>query len=370
MNAFDELAGYRFSPGRDYDKRSVETFRARVLNLVDDLLNQVTQLQDEVADLRSREAKALEEHEAPVVPTTWLEAIAGEPDHRTPTADVVPFPVSDVPPSPGYNGGFVRPFVASTPSEPDVVETAPAAFPAPPVMAWLADLEQPPGDVVDVPAAADEPPAYLADEVDDPSLPRSSTADLLRSVPTPPLPPVIADLDAELVDLTASFHATESALVLDTAGDTDDEVLAPIVTLPVAPTPPAVVVPPHPPPQPPPAVEVSVPLPPAVAVAVPPPPPPPPPAPVVVTVPTPEREPVVAESWVPAPEPEPVAAEPLITFEPEPALVPEPERAPEPVGVGAAVGRYERLPIVLDDGLPDDGILPAPVRHWSGWMRD
>lgn len=352
MNAFDELAGYRFSPGRDYDKRSVETFRARVLNLVDDLLNQVTQLQDDVADLRSREARAVEEHEAPVVPTTWLDAIAGEPDRRSVTAAVVPFPMSDGPPSPGYHGGFVRPFVASISNEPSPTETAPAAFPAPPVMAWLADLEQPPGADDAMPLVAAEPATDVDeaadDDADDDAMPRSSTADLLRSVPSPPPTPAAVDLEAELVDLTASFHATESAVVVDTGGDTDDEVLAPIVTLPVPPRPPALVTPPPPPP--PPAIVVSVPWPP-VTVA---PPPPPPPVTAVPTV-----APIAAEH---------VAPDPLVTD----TVVPEPlvAFAPEPVGVGASVGRYERLPIVLDDGLPDEGNLPAPVRHWSGWMRD
>ena len=82
MNAYEELAGYRFASGRDYDKRSVETFRARVLNMVDELLNQVTQLQDEVADLRDRtrvvpaESFVAAPAGAPIVPTTWLEALA------------------------------------------------------------------------------------------------------------------------------------------------------------------------------------------------------------------------------------------------------------------------------------------------------
>ena len=37
--------------------------------------------------------------------------------------------------------------------------------------------------------------------------------------------------------------------------------------------------------------------------------------------------------------------------------------------VTAPAGAIERLPIVLDDGLPDDAPLPTPMRHWGGWMR-
>jgi hypothetical protein len=48
-NAYDELSGQRLDSGRGYDKRSVETFRARALDLVDELLRQVTELQDRLA---------------------------------------------------------------------------------------------------------------------------------------------------------------------------------------------------------------------------------------------------------------------------------------------------------------------------------
>ena len=58
MSAYDELAGFRFTSGRDYDKRSVETFRARALNRVDELLNEITRLRDEVAALRADGAEA------------------------------------------------------------------------------------------------------------------------------------------------------------------------------------------------------------------------------------------------------------------------------------------------------------------------
>ena len=98
MNAYEELAGYRFGSGRDYDKRSVETYRARVLNLVDELLNQLTQLQDEVADLRDRsriapaESLAAPPAVAPVVPTTWLEALAAPARCRPNLTTITPRP--------------------------------------------------------------------------------------------------------------------------------------------------------------------------------------------------------------------------------------------------------------------------------------
>jgi hypothetical protein len=48
-NAYTELSGQRLDHGRGYDKRSVETFRARALDLVDELLRHVTELQDRMA---------------------------------------------------------------------------------------------------------------------------------------------------------------------------------------------------------------------------------------------------------------------------------------------------------------------------------
>ena len=88
MNAYDELASYRFASGRDYDKRSVETFRARGLNLVDDLLNQITVLRDEVETLR-----ALVPELPPAAPTpkhafadSWLTALATEAEFPPPSA--------------------------------------------------------------------------------------------------------------------------------------------------------------------------------------------------------------------------------------------------------------------------------------------
>ena len=88
MNAYDELASYRFASGRDYDKRSVETFRARGLNLVDDLLNQITVLRDEVETLR-----VLVPELPPAAPTpkhdfadSWLTALATEAEFPPPSA--------------------------------------------------------------------------------------------------------------------------------------------------------------------------------------------------------------------------------------------------------------------------------------------
>jgi hypothetical protein len=49
MTTFDELSGYRFSPGRDYDKKSVEIFRARSLDVVDGLLREITSLRNELS---------------------------------------------------------------------------------------------------------------------------------------------------------------------------------------------------------------------------------------------------------------------------------------------------------------------------------
>lgn len=50
MTAYDDLIAYRFTPGKGYDKQSVETFRALALNQVDDLLNQITVLRDQMTE--------------------------------------------------------------------------------------------------------------------------------------------------------------------------------------------------------------------------------------------------------------------------------------------------------------------------------
>jgi hypothetical protein len=48
-NAYEELSRQRLDAGRGYDKRSVETFRAHALDLVDTLLRQVSELEDRLA---------------------------------------------------------------------------------------------------------------------------------------------------------------------------------------------------------------------------------------------------------------------------------------------------------------------------------
>ena len=63
-NPYDELSKQRLEVGRGYDKRSVETFRARALDLVDELLKQATELADRLAlgrhsDLSQTEAELL-----------------------------------------------------------------------------------------------------------------------------------------------------------------------------------------------------------------------------------------------------------------------------------------------------------------------
>jgi hypothetical protein len=60
-NAYAELSGHRLDAGRGYDKRSVETFRAHALDLVDELLRQVTDLEDRLV---ARGQPALSEAEA------------------------------------------------------------------------------------------------------------------------------------------------------------------------------------------------------------------------------------------------------------------------------------------------------------------
>ena len=49
MTAYDELATFQFKPGKAYDKRSVEEFRAAALTALDDALRATTLLEDQLA---------------------------------------------------------------------------------------------------------------------------------------------------------------------------------------------------------------------------------------------------------------------------------------------------------------------------------
>jgi hypothetical protein len=74
-NAYDELSGLRLDVGRGYDRRSVETFRARALGIVDDLLRRVTELEDRLA---AGGGPSLFEPE-----TDLVNAFRSNPDHET-----------------------------------------------------------------------------------------------------------------------------------------------------------------------------------------------------------------------------------------------------------------------------------------------
>ena len=54
MTAYDELATFQFKPGKAYDKRSVEEFRAAALTALDDALRATTLLEDQLAGGTSR----------------------------------------------------------------------------------------------------------------------------------------------------------------------------------------------------------------------------------------------------------------------------------------------------------------------------
>ena len=285
MNAYEELASHRFSPGRDYDKRSVETFRARVLNLVDELLNQVTQLQDEVADLRDRsralpvEPASVASSAAPVVPTTWLEALAGAGDLPA-AVDAPAVPV-------GAMAGAL------------------AAFPAPAVASWLAEL-----DGADDRAAGDDGD----DESDDSA---GSTAELLLAAAGNAVA-----VQAAAMATRNGNHPIELApsASTDTDTDTDTDTEAE----------------PASPPDPVRTVRFSVPA----------------------------SGPLGVAAANAASDSARTAADErrALTITP----------GDDVLATAGTTGTTDlaRLPIVLDDGLPADGPLPTPVRHWGGWMRD
>lgn len=317
VNPYEELAGYRFASGRDYDKRAVETFRARVLNLVDDLLNQVTQLQDEVADLRDRcrvaaieaapQAPAL-----PVVPTSWLAAVADAPDEAV---------------------------AAHLTGAPASYEALPAAaFPAPALGNWLAELETPPPAPIDADDGLDD------EDEDDDDIGAGSTAELL---------------------LAAAGNAVAAAAMATRNGSEIPPAPAPAPTfehVPPAARPPLFVpeLPDEPAPDAPDADAAVW----GIAVGAP---------STIAFEPTRGFEPMAAfvvRGLDAAPEAaSPIELEPFAPGDPATRrLVVTPTDAV--VAEPPPISELSRLPIVLDDGLPDDEPLPTPIRHWGGWMRD
>ena len=84
MNTFDELSEYRFSAGRDYDKKSVEIFRARSLDLVDGLLREITSLRNELSTRTASSSAGAGDGTGVVAETgvpSWLSELEGpQPD--------------------------------------------------------------------------------------------------------------------------------------------------------------------------------------------------------------------------------------------------------------------------------------------------
>jgi hypothetical protein len=95
VTAYDDLISYRFAGGKGYDKQSVETFRAMALNQVDELLHQLTALQDSVATTGSATERQLVEL-ARMLPPHERERLVAELTRPIEVAPAAPAGTSDL----------------------------------------------------------------------------------------------------------------------------------------------------------------------------------------------------------------------------------------------------------------------------------
>lgn len=178
VTGFDDLYSFRFAHGRGYDKQSVELFRAMALDLADDLLREITSLQDRLeesgaasteerslleafrtldADGRRRLLERLRPAPSPVVVPPSPAWLHGKPVSAPPPAPssitVPPAILGDRPPTP-------EPLAAPSPVREAVA--SPIVVKAPPAP-WLSAHEQTDARVLNFPAREPERPAAPVD---------------------------------------------------------------------------------------------------------------------------------------------------------------------------------------------------------------
>ncbi len=215
MTGFDDLHSFRFAHGRGYDKQSVELFRAMALDLADDLLREITSLQDR---LEESGAATAEER-------SLLEAFRTlDPDGRRRLLERLrpaPSPVV-VPPSPSWLQGDV---VSAPPPGPGSISVHPPIVGDRPTAAAAAAAPSPRHDTVAAPIVVKAPPApWLgADEQND-----------ARVLSFPAREPERAAdaVDAGLGDLFSRLDfGPPPADLLAAASNPEPPTLAPVITL-------------------------------------------------------------------------------------------------------------------------------------------
>ncbi len=178
VTGFDDLHSFRFAHGRGYDKQSVELFRAMALDLADDLLREITSLQDRLeesgtasaeerslleafrtldTDGRRRLLERLRPAPSPVVvppSPAWLQGdLVSAPPPAASSFTVPPASLGDRAPTP-------EPSAAPSPAREALA--SPIVVKAPPAP-WLGANEQTDARVLNFPTRDPEPTAAPVD---------------------------------------------------------------------------------------------------------------------------------------------------------------------------------------------------------------
>jgi hypothetical protein len=147
VTAYNDLSGYQFRAGKGYEKRSVEQFKAMALGSVDELLREVTQLQDKLAGIAQSAPPAATPESAMSYEEEQLLARFRAADGETRQAML--FGAAPAPVDVQTNGSFSH--------VPSPFENVPLQYAAPPIEPLSTPVAPPP------PVPFGEPVAPVAD---------------------------------------------------------------------------------------------------------------------------------------------------------------------------------------------------------------
>ena len=229
MTTYDDLISYRFAAGKGYDKQSVETFRAMALNQVDELLHQLTTLQDQVAGGKPN---------APVANADAHGSVPAEPAGHAPPIQVLGAPTPDA--GDGHSAAsWLTALETKSSPDPAPILSAPLPAPAPafePMMGFSFDepvvapdappLAAPVVEAVEVVTL--EPPVLLPPAVLAP--PAVAAAPPAAALPAPEAPVVpeaiVAHVAAAESPALGAFAPPAGLHVIPGMGDHEPEVLS------------------------------------------------------------------------------------------------------------------------------------------------
>ncbi len=138
VSVYDNLGSYQFKPGKGYDKRSVEQFRASALNQIEDLLLELTQLKDQMVDGYERSSTVSGDE------AIMLRLFRGLRVDEQQSILVTRLRVPHLSPPTDHDGWPIPEAPAPSQAPPPIVENA-----------WLTELEEPATvEALDAPAEA------------------------------------------------------------------------------------------------------------------------------------------------------------------------------------------------------------------------